>query len=151
MRRRRTLPAKPAAREKDKLSIQEALVYVMFASAAIDRRVKEVEIERISTVVRYYPVFRGFDENALPALSAECGEVLTRDPSLRTLLDMVEQALPKRFHETAYALGVEVAAADLKGALEEIKLLDHLADRFNIDRLMQAAIERSATARHEKM
>ena len=148
---KKTANAKPAAHAKDKLSIHEALIYIMVAAAAIDRRIKDVEVERIGSIVRFYPIFRTYDEANLPRLAAECSELLSRDPSLRTFLDLVTAAVPRRLHEAAYALAIEVSAADLKGAYEEIKLLDHLADRFNLDRLITAAIERSATARHETL
>ncbi|MGE0613444.1 MAG: Tellurite resistance protein TerB, partial [Hyphomicrobiales bacterium] len=51
---------------------------------------------------------------------------------------------------TAYALAVEIAAADLDVQPEEMRLLELLAEQLNLDRLITAAIERGARARLAK-
>jgi len=56
-------------------------------------------------------------------------------------------SLPKHLHETAYALAVEVAAADLHLEQTELRLLQVLRQKMNIDRLACAAIEHGAKAR----
>ena len=48
-------------------------------------------------------------------------------------------------------MAVEVAAADLKVPDEEIRLLELLRDALNLDKLVTAAIERSARARHQTL
>ena len=58
------------------------------------------------------------------------------------------KSLTERMHETAYALAVEVAAADLKVQQEELRFLDMLRDTFDLSKLVVAAIERGARARH---
>ena len=65
------------------------------------------------------------------------------------MLQTIAGALPRKLHETAYALAVEVAAADLKVPDEEIRLLELLRDALHLDKLVTAAIERSARARHQ--
>jgi hypothetical protein len=67
------------------------------------------------------------------------------------MLELIASALPKKLYETAYALAVEVAAADLKVPDEEIRLLELLRDALNLDKLVTAAIERSARARHQTL
>ena len=57
-------------------------------------------------------------------------------------------ALPPRLRETGYALAVEIAAADLSVGAEELRLLQLLRDTLDIDKLVAAAIERGARARH---
>jgi len=62
----------------------------------------------------------------------------------------VREALPEKFHETAYALAVEIAAADQRIRNEEIRLLQLLRDRLGLDKLTCAAIERGALARFRR-
>jgi hypothetical protein len=50
--------------------------------------------------------------------------------------------------ETAYALACDVAAADGKPGETELQMLELIRHRLHIDRLVAAAIERAAQARH---
>ena len=61
---------------------------------------------------------------------------------------MVNQ-LPAKLKETAYALAVEVAASDLAVGREELRFLAILRDALDLDKLVTAAIERSAIARYQ--
>jgi len=63
------------------------------------------------------------------------------------VLDMVLAAIPPRLHDTAYALAVEVAAIDLRLEQEELRLLEMIRDKLDLDGLVAAAIEASAKAR----
>lgn len=67
---------------------------------------------------------------------------------LEEVLDLIARSLPKKLYDTAYALAVEVAAADLNVGQEELRLLQLLRDRLDLDKLTIAAIERGARARH---
>ena len=64
-----------------------------------------------------------------------------------TTLTMIADALPSKLYDTAYALAVEVAAADLEVAQEELRFLQLLRDKLALDKLVVAAIERGARAR----
>ena len=90
-------------------------------------------------------------EGAYYALDEEQNEILyifEEEDGLEALFGLIEQSLPQRLFETAYALACDVAAAD--GMLEEIELrfLQEIRYELNIDRLHGAAIERGARARH---
>ena len=74
---------------------------------------------------------------------------MCEEDGLEELLELIETALPKKLYETAYALAVEVAAADLRVPDEEIRFLELLRDALHLDKLVTAAIERSARARHQ--
>ena len=74
--------------------------------------------------------------------------MLASKDGLDKTLEIVVKALPERMHETAYALAVDVAAADLKVQQEEIRFLEMLGDKFELSKLVIAAIERGARARH---
>ena len=67
---------------------------------------------------------------------------------LEAVLGLIAEALPGRLRETAYALAVEVAVADLHIWREEIRFLARLRDALELDKLVTAAIERSALARY---
>ncbi|MHA1524012.1 MAG: tellurite resistance TerB family protein [Alphaproteobacteria bacterium] len=125
-----------------------ALVYVMVTMSAVDGKMKDQEIRRIGTIVRNLPVFNGFSEERLVPTSQECAAILSEDEGLATVLGLVVEALPVQLHETAYALAVEVAAADLHVEQEELRFLQMLRDQFALDKLVTAAIERGARARH---
>jgi tellurite resistance protein len=132
-----------------KITPHEALIYVMITMSAADRQISDRELERIAEIVRHLPVFMGFDVNNLAKAAERCGDLLSDEEGLAVLLDQVSSALPKKLYETAYALAVEVAAADLKVPDEEIRLLELLRDELHLDKLVTAAIERSARARHQ--
>ena len=65
------------------------------------------------------------------------------------LLGLIKEALSPKLRETAYALAVEVAASDLVVGKEELRFLAILRDTFGLDKLVTAAIERSAIARYQ--
>ncbi|MBI4724228.1 MAG: tellurite resistance TerB family protein [Rhodomicrobium sp.] len=132
-----------------KITPHEALIYVMVTMSAADRQISDHELERIAQIVRHLPVFMGYDVDNLAKTAEKCGDLLSGEDGLEEMLQMVADALPKKLYETAYALGVEVAAADLKVPDEEIRLLEMLRDALHLDKLVTAALERGARARHQ--
>ena len=64
------------------------------------------------------------------------------------MLGIIAQSVPVKLRETAYALACDVAAADLHAKEEELRVLEILRHRLDIDRLAAAAIERGVRARH---
>ena len=134
-----------------KITPHEALIYVMITTAAADRQISDRELDRIAQTVRHLPVFMGYDVDNLAKAAERCGDLLSNEECLDDMLELIAAALPKKLHETAYALAVEVAAADLKVPDEEIRLLELLRDALNLDKLVTAAIERSARARHQTL
>ncbi|HXV30626.1 MAG TPA: tellurite resistance TerB family protein [Sinorhizobium sp.] len=132
------------------LSQHEALVYVMVMMSAVDRNMSDDEFARIGGLVRFLPSFEDFDENELIRIGRDCAAQLAASEGLDVTLEMVREALPQRLHDTAYALAVEIAAADQRVRNEEIRLLQLLRDRLGLDKLTCAAIERGAIARFRK-
>lgn len=130
------------------LSRQEALIYVMVTTAAVDGVITDQELRRIGNIVSHLPVFQEFDPEDLVPTAEACGKMLASKDGLDKTLEIVVKALPERMHETAYALAVDVAAADLKVQQEEIRFLEMLGDKFELSKLVIAAIERGARARH---
>lgn len=128
---------------------QSALIYVMVTMAAADARMGDEEMGKIGNVISVLPAFRDFSSEKLLPTAQECAAILQDDSGLDTVLGLVAEALPPHMRETAYALAVEVAAADLQVGQEELRLLEIIRHRLDVDRLTAAAIERGARARHQ--
>jgi tellurite resistance protein len=128
------------------LSVQDALIYIMVVTASSDDGISSRELEVIGGLVRRSPVFEGFDGARLSAV-ANAAVDETNNSGLDGVLDLATSAVPKRLHDTAYALAVEVAIVDVQLPQEELRLLEMVRDRLDVDRLVTAAIEASARAR----
>lgn len=134
----------------DTLSHHEALIYVMVMMSAVDKAMSEEELERIGALSRLLPVFEDFDDDRLVDIARDCAAQLSGQEGLDIVLEIIREALPPRLYDTAYALAVELAAADLAIRNEEIRLLQMLRDRLGLDKLTCAAIERGAMARFRR-
>ncbi|MFO1122060.1 MAG: tellurite resistance TerB family protein [Hyphomicrobiales bacterium] len=131
------------------ISNEQALIYIMVTMSAVEGRINGLELAEIGQLVKHLPVFRGFDEARLTTVAQEAGEILQEPEGLTALLGLVKQALPRSLRETAYALAVEVAASDLAVGREELRFLAILRDTLELDKLVTAALERSAIARYQ--
>ncbi len=129
---------------------QSALVYTMVLASAADSDMTDPELEMIDGLVRHLPVFEGYDAASLPSAASACVDLLAGPDGLDTLLDTIRDNLPERLHETAYALACDIVAADREASQEELRLLEMLRHRLDVDRLVAAAIERGAGARFAK-
>jgi len=125
-----------------------ALIYVMVTMSAVDSAMSDKELRKIGTIVTTLPVFENFSSDLLVQIAEDCGEILQEEGGLEAVFGLVRDALPEHLHETAYALAVEVAAADLTVQQEELRLLQLLRDTLGVEKLSAAAIERGARARH---
>lgn len=127
---------------------QEALVYLMVILSASDRDMGDEELARIGAIVRTLPVFQGFEQARTLAVAQDCQRLLQEDAGLSGALDLIAGALSPELRETAYALAVDVASADLSVKLEEDRVLELVRERFDIERSTGLAIERAARIRH---
>ncbi|HEV7463297.1 MAG TPA: tellurite resistance TerB family protein [Methyloceanibacter sp.] len=125
-----------------------ALIYAMVTMSAVDRAMSDAELARIGELVSNLPIFADFDQEKLVKAAQACGEVLSEDGGLDRVLVLIKSALPKKIRETAYAVALEVAAADLNVKPEEMRFLDLLRDSLELDKLTSAAIERGIRARN---
>jgi tellurite resistance protein len=133
-----------------KVTAQAALIYVMVMVSAADGQMPDEELKRIGRLARFLPVFQGFDQEQIIPVSRDIQAILAGPEGLEIALETVKDALPHRLYDTAYALAVEVATADLWLDQTEIRFLQLLRARLEIDKLTAAAIERSAIARFRK-
>lgn len=133
------------------ITSQDALVYIMVLTSAADTQMTDAELESIANVVLRLPVFIGFDKERIFSVAEDCYAYLADEDGVEKILDLAHDALPARLYDTAYALAVEVAAADLHVEQEELALLQMLRERWDLDELTVAAIERSARVRFRKL
>ena len=129
------------------ISHHAALIYVMVVVSASDGNMSEGELRTIGHIVRTLPVFRGFDENRLLAVSQECAAILEEQDGLDAVLGLIRDAVPEELRDTAYWLALEVALTDTQVMLEEIRIVELLRRSLGIDRLTAAALDRAAEAR----
>jgi tellurite resistance protein len=133
------------------VSHHEALIYTMVTLAAADRTMTDRELMKIGDIVNTLPVFRDFDTEQLVGVAEACGSLLQGDDGLDAVLSIIATSLPHRLYDTAYALAVEVAAADLHVEQEELRFLQLLRDALDLDKLTVAAIERGVQARYRTL
>ncbi|MCS6758222.1 MAG: tellurite resistance TerB family protein [Candidatus Devosia euplotis] len=97
------------------------------------------------------PVFETFDPSHITATANACADKLNGPGGLDHVIDNAIAALPVKLQDTAHALAADVTSVDLHLEQEELRFLEMLRDRLDLDRLNTAAIEASARARHWRM
>ncbi|TPK67656.1 Tellurite resistance protein TerB [Mesorhizobium sp. B2-4-19] len=125
----------------------EALIYLMVITSASDRDMTDVELARIGDVVRSWPVFEDFKQDRLVPVAQACQKLLQEKDGLEGVLAQIAEALPERLRDTAYAAAFEVAAVDLEMRMEEVRVLQLIRRKLDLDTLTVAAIGRAAKAR----
>ncbi len=131
------------------LDHHDALIYAMVTMSAVDRTMTDAELGRIGEIVSNLPIFAGYERNNLVKTAEACGNILSNDGGLDRVLLLIRSTLPKKLRETAYALALEIAAADLDVKPEEMRFLDMLRDTLELDKLTTTAIERGIRARNQ--
>jgi tellurite resistance protein len=133
--------------ENNAFSPEHALIFVMVMTSGVEGHLGDKELKAIGRIVKQLPVFREFDAEKLTYVARECADILQDKEGFETALGLIGSALSPELRETAYALAVEVAAADLAVGKEELRFLAILRDRLGLDKLVTAGIERGAIAR----
>lgn len=133
------------------ISPEQALIYVMVTMSGVEGPINNTELKEIGHIVQSLPVFKKFDLARLTTVAQEAGEMLQEPEGLKAVLGLVRDALSPKLRETAYALAVEVAAADLAVGKEELRFLAILRDALELDKLVTSALERSAIARYQSV
>jgi tellurite resistance protein len=129
------------------LDHHRGLIYTMVIVSAADSDMPEAELRIIGDIVGDLPIFSDFDRSELPKALNDCTELINRENGLDQILKVIKSALPAKLRETAYAIACDLVASDGEASQEELRVLELLRDRLNIEQLIAAAIERSARAR----
>ena len=133
------------------LDHHRALIYTMVIVSAADSDMPDSELRIIGDIVGDLPVFRDFDRRELPRVLSDCTDLIGRDDGLEETLKAIKTALPAKLRETAYAIACDLVAADGEATREELRVLELIRHRLNIDRLIAAAIERGARAHFQTL
>ena len=133
------------------LDPQGALIYTMVIVTGAETKLPPDELTMIGDIIGHWPIFHGFDRDKLPGHLNACAELLAREDGLDATLDAIKAALPQRLRETAYAIACDLIAVDGSATQEELELLELIRHRFELDRLIAAAIERGARARAQQV
>lgn len=128
-----------------------ALVYTMVLVSASDSNMTDRELQTIGEIVSHLPVFADYDRKRLPKEAQACAELLSEDEGLEKVFGTIIAGLPEKLKETAYAVALDVAAADGAVSQEELRMLEVLRHRLAVGRLPAAAIERGARARYMRL
>jgi len=128
---------------------QSALVYAMVLVSAADRSMSDPELQRIGDIVRLLPAFGDYEQSRVLDDARTCAEILDDDDGLEAVIGLMREAIPADYGDLVYAVACEVAAADGSLVQEELRLLEILRHRFDVDRLTAAAIERGVAARRK--
>ena len=126
----------------------EALIYTMVLASAADRDMSDPELRTIGDMVRTLPIFLDLDDSEISTIAGTCADMLNDDDGLEAALEFIMATLPEKLRETAYAIACDIVAADLAASQEELRLLEMLRFKLQIDRLIAAGIERGSRARH---
>ena len=124
-----------------------ALVYTMVLASACDTGMTDSELRTIGDIVTHLPIFAEFENKHLKKVLSDCTALLQREDGLDEALKAIKTALPPRLRETAYAVACDVVASDGEATQEELRFLELLRARLQIERLIAARIERGARAR----
>ncbi len=135
-------------KEPNPLSPQDALVAVMIATSVSDENIRTSELVTIERIVNHLPVFAEYDADHIRTMANLVFDLFEEEDGVDALLGLAREALPQHLYETAYALCCDVAAADGRLSEQELRMLQELRYQLEIPRLMAAAIERGARARH---
>jgi tellurite resistance protein len=133
------------------LDHHRALIYTMVIVSAADSDMPDAELRIIGDIVGDLPVFGDFDRSELPRVLNDCTDLIGRENGLEETLKAIKTALPAKLRETAYAIACDLVAADGEATQEELRVLELIRHRLNIDRLIAAAIERGARARFQTL
>lgn len=126
----------------------DTLIAIMIAVSASDDTIRTSELVTIERMVNHLPVFADYDIERIKEVSNAVFDMLAEEEGLDILWVTVRATLPERLFDTAYAMACDVVAADGTAKEGELRLLEDMRYELNIDRLLAAAIEAGARARH---
>lgn len=127
---------------------QDALVAIMVAMSISDETIRTSELVAIERQVNHLPIFGDYQTDRIREVAQTVYKIMEEEDGLDVLFALVEDALPEKLNETAYALACDVAAADGRLGQVELRLLEEVREELGLDRLHAAAIERGARVRH---
>lgn len=129
---------------------EDTLIAVLVAVSATDGNFRTSELMSIERMVNHLPAFKDYEIERLAKVSNALFDILADEDGLDILWNLVRQNIPERMLDTVYAMACDVAAADGKAYEPELRFLEDMRYELQIDRLLAAAIEAGARARHRQ-
>jgi len=123
----------------------------MIAISVSDETIRTAELMSIERMVNHLPIFGNYEIERITDVANIVYDILADEDGLDIFWDVVRQNLPERLYDTAYAMACDVAASDGKAREGELRLLEDMRYELKIDRLLAAAIEAGARARHRML
>ena len=127
---------------------EDTLIAIMIAVSVSDDSIRTSELVSIERMVNHLPVFADYDMDRIKQVSNALFDIRAEEEGLDILSATVRSTLADRLFDTAYAMACDVVAADGTAREGELRLLEDMRYELNIDRLLAAAIEAGARARH---
>ncbi|MCG8490553.1 MAG: tellurite resistance TerB family protein [Sneathiellales bacterium] len=133
------------------LTLHTALISTMVIVSAADGDMTDREFNTIGEIVKTLPVFSDYNEDHLVEDARASMDMLAGEEGLDDIARKIKAVLPKKLHDTAYALACDIAVCDGQLSQEELRLLEILRHGLDVDRLTAAAIERGAAIRFTRL
>ena len=126
------------------LNLHTALISTMVIVSAADGDMTDRETSTIGAIINYLPIFSDYNEEHLLGDANSSMQMLNGEDGLDDIVKKIKAVLPKKLHDTAYALACDIAVCDGQLSQEELRLLEILRHGLDVDRLTAAAIERAS-------
>ena len=130
---------------------EDTLIAIMISVSVSDETIRTAELISIERMVHHLRAFGSYDVDRIKDVSNAVFDLLNEEDGLDMLWESVRATLPERLYDTAYAMACDVAASDGTAREGELRMLEEMRYELNIDRLLAAAIEAGARARHRKV
>ena len=98
----------------DRIAQQNALISIMVLAGIADSDIDDDELAKMTRIVQSLPVFQDYDLDELRRVAQEVAILLQDEDGIEKALAQVHETLPERLFETAYALAVDIVAADFR-------------------------------------
>ncbi|MBL4740057.1 MAG: tellurite resistance TerB family protein [Sneathiella sp.] len=126
------------------LTLHTALISTMVIVSAADGDMTDRETSTIGAIINFLPVFSDYNEDHFLGDARSSMDMLNGEDDLDDIVKKIKAVLPKKLHDTAYALACDIAVCDGQLSQEELRLLEILRHGLDVDRLTAAAIERAS-------
>src|SRR3546814_8898528 len=117
----------------------------MVLVSAADSNMTDRELQTIGEIVSHLPVFADYDRKRLPKEAQACAELLSEDEGLEKVFGTIIAGLPEKLKETAYAVALDVAAADGAVSQEELRSEENTSELQSLMRISYAAFRLKKT------
>ena len=123
------------------LNPNDALIYSMTLSSAIDGDISDQEILFMKNCINNLPIFKNANSQDLENTLSMFFELLNGDNDPETIIELIMQSLDKDKQHIAYALSVEIMMVEEDFTIEKLRLLELFEKNFQINDLESASIK----------